>query len=39
MARADEPREKLYLGSRPDFENEYETWSRLAGQLLRGRRR
>ena len=39
MARAGEPAQKLYLGSRPDFETEYETWSKLAGQLLKGRRR
>ncbi len=38
MARADDPGEKLYLGSRPKFDQEYEDWSRLAGQLLKGRR-
>jgi iron(III) transport system substrate-binding protein len=38
MTAADEPRQKLYLGSRPDFETEYETWSRLAGRLFKGRR-
>lgn len=34
MQRADEPAQKLYLSSIPDFEREYDAWGRLAAQLL-----
>jgi iron(III) transport system substrate-binding protein len=34
MQTVDEPTAKLYLGSHPDFEREYDEWGRLATQLL-----
>lgn len=32
----DDPKDKLYLASRPHFEEDYEKWSELASQLLSG---
>jgi iron(III) transport system substrate-binding protein len=34
LAMPDDAKDKLYLGSRPDFEREYEQWAQLASRLL-----
>jgi iron(III) transport system substrate-binding protein len=34
LAMPDDPKDKLYLGSRPHFQSDFEKWSDLASQLL-----
>jgi iron(III) transport system substrate-binding protein len=36
LEMADDPKDKLYLGSRPNFERDFEDWAQLASQLLTG---